>query len=263
MDASGIGWAGVLTQEFEDDKGKKKQHPIWYMSGQFRGSQQNWAPLMKEVYAIYMAISKLSFYITDVEVTIKYEHLPLKKFLQKQTLNAKVNNWAVELEQFNLKLEWIQGIKNTLADSLSRLLQVDPEAKIQPEKEGNEFGTFCFEEISETSEIMLDFWTPLKDTVEHLEITHDESAVKEVHLPLSTKQMIQLQKNNTEARNIVDKLRKEKNNAKMFILHDGVLCRLWTEERETFRCTFVPEVLRDLLLILAHNQNGHNGERRT
>ena len=26
-DASGIGWAGVLTQEFEDDKGKKKQHP--------------------------------------------------------------------------------------------------------------------------------------------------------------------------------------------------------------------------------------------
>ena len=26
-DASGIGWAGVLTQQFEDDKGKKKQHP--------------------------------------------------------------------------------------------------------------------------------------------------------------------------------------------------------------------------------------------
>ena len=41
-DASGIGWAGVLTQEFEDDKGKKKQHPICYVSGQFRGSQQNW-----------------------------------------------------------------------------------------------------------------------------------------------------------------------------------------------------------------------------
>ena len=197
------------------------------------------------------------------EVTIKCDHLPLKKFLQKQTLNAKVNNWAVELEQFNLKLEWIQGIKNTLADSLSRLLEVDPEAKLQPEKEGHEFGTFCFENISETGEISPDFWTPLKDTVEHLEIVHNESTVKEVHLPLSTKQIIQLQKNDTEARNIVDKLRKEKNNAKMFILHDGVLCRLWTEERETFRCIFVPEVLRDPLLVLAHNQNGHNGGRRT
>ena len=104
-DASGIGWAGVLTQEFEDDKGKKKHHPICYMSGQFRGSQQNWATLTKEAYAIYMAVRKLSFYITDAEVTIKCDHLPLKKFLQKQTLNTKVNNWAVELEQFNLKLE--------------------------------------------------------------------------------------------------------------------------------------------------------------
>ena len=91
-DASGIGWAGVLTQEFEDDKGKKKQHPICYVSGQFRGSQQNWAALTKEAYAISMAIRKLSFYITDAEVTIKCDHLPLKKFLQKQTLNAKVNN---------------------------------------------------------------------------------------------------------------------------------------------------------------------------
>ena len=55
---------------------------------------------------------------------------------------------------------------------------------------------------------------------------------------------------------------KKKDNAKMFILHDGVLCRLWTEEKEIFRCTFVPQVLRDPLLILAHNQNGHNGGRR-
>ena len=96
MDASDIGLAGVLTQEFEDDKGKKKQHPICYMSGQFRGSQQNWAALMKEAYTVYMAIRKLSFYIMDVEVTIKCDHLPLRKFLQKQTLNAKVNNLAVE-----------------------------------------------------------------------------------------------------------------------------------------------------------------------
>ena len=218
-DASGIGWVGVLTQEFEDDKGKKKQHPICYLSGQFRGSQQNWAALTKEGYAIYMAVRKLSFYITDAEVTIKCDHFPLKKFLQKQTLNAKVNNWAVELEQFNLKLEWIQGIKNTLADSLLRLLEVDPEAKLQPEKEGCEFGTYCFEELNETGQISPDFWKPLKDNIENIEITHDKSYAREVKLPLSTKQMIQLQKNDVEARDIGGNLRKEKGNAKMFILH--------------------------------------------
>ena len=143
-DASGIGWAGVLTQEFEDDKGKKKQHPICYVSGHLEGVSKIGSTLTKEAYAIYMAVRKLSFYITDMEVTIKCDHLPLKKFLQKQTLNAKVNNWAVELEQFNLKLEWIQGVKNMLVDSLSRLLDVDPEAKLQAERKGHEFGTFCF-----------------------------------------------------------------------------------------------------------------------
>ena len=173
-----------------------------------------------------MAVRKLSFYITDAEVTIKCDHLPLKKNLQKQTLNAKVNYLAVELEQFNLKLEWIQGIKNTLADSLSRLLEVDPEAKLWPEREGCEFGTYCFEELN--------FWKPMKDNIENIEITHNESYAREVKLPLSTKQMIQLQKNDAEARDIVGNLRKEKGNAKMFILHEGVLCRLWMEEREMF-----------------------------
>ena len=74
-----------------------------------------------------------------------------------------------------------------------------------------------------------------------------------------TEQMIQLQKNDSEARKIVHKLHKEKLNTKMYILHEGVLCRLWTDKRETFRCIFIPEVLRDPLLILVHNQNGHNG----
>ena len=149
-------------------------------------------------------------------------------------------------------------MKNTLADSLSRLLDVDPEAKIEAEKKGQEFGTFCFESVDEISEISPDFWKPLKDSVEHLEITYKEGIVKEVHLPMSVKQIIQLQKNDLQAMNIVDKLQQEKDTAKMFIMHNGVLCRLWIEEKETFRCTFVPEILRDPLLVLAHNQNGHN-----
>ena len=67
-DASGIGWSGVLTQEHLDEKGKRKNHPICYVSGQFRGSQLNWAALTKEAYAIYMSVRRLSFYVMDVEV---------------------------------------------------------------------------------------------------------------------------------------------------------------------------------------------------
>ena len=78
---------------------------------------------------IYMSIEKLSFYLTDAEITLRSDHLPLKKFLLKNTLNSKVNNWAVELETFNIKFEHISGIKNTLADTLSRIIKVDPEAR--------------------------------------------------------------------------------------------------------------------------------------
>ena len=40
-------------------------------------------------------------------------------------MNSKVNNWAVELESQNITFEYILGIKNTLADTLSRLLDID------------------------------------------------------------------------------------------------------------------------------------------
>ena len=146
-DASGIGWSGVLMQEHMDDKGKAKNHPICYMSGQFRGSQLNWAALTKEAYAIYMSVRRLSVYVTDTEVGIRRDHLPLKKFLNKQTMNSKVNNWAVELEQFRLHLEWIPGTRNLLADSLSRLLDVVPDAQKIKEPDDQEFGSYCFEEL--------------------------------------------------------------------------------------------------------------------
>ena len=146
-DASGIGWSGVLTQEHLDEKGKAKNHPICYVSGQFRGSQLNWAALTKEAYVIYMSVRRLSFYVTDVEVTIRSDHLPLKKFLNKQTMNSKVNNWAVELEQFRLHLEWIPGSRNLLADSLSHLLDVVPDAQKSKEPDDQEFGSYCFEEL--------------------------------------------------------------------------------------------------------------------
>ena len=137
----------MLTQEHLDDKGKARNHPICHMSGQFRGSQLNWAALTKEAYAIYMSVRRLGFYVTDVDVTIRSDHLPLKKFLNKQTMNSKVNNWAVELEQFQLHLEWISGSRNLLADSLSRLLDVAPDAQKSKEPDDQEFGSYCFEEL--------------------------------------------------------------------------------------------------------------------
>ena len=53
------------------------------MSGLFWGSQMNWACLTKEAYAIYMSIKKLAYYLEDADITLRSDHLPLKKFLAK------------------------------------------------------------------------------------------------------------------------------------------------------------------------------------
>ena len=102
--SSKYAWACVLTQERThafQGKETKIVHPITYMSELFRGSQINWACLTKEAYAIYMSIKKLTYYLEDADIILRSDHLPLKKFLAKNTLNSKVNNWAIEMSTFS------------------------------------------------------------------------------------------------------------------------------------------------------------------
>ena len=90
-DASKYAWACVLTQEYQYEKDGKEyriNHSITFASGLFKGSQMNWAALTKDVFAIYSSIKKLSYYLEDADIVLKSDHLPLKKFLQKNTLNS-------------------------------------------------------------------------------------------------------------------------------------------------------------------------------
>ena len=118
-----------------DGKTITTDHPVAYVSGLFRGSQINWAALMKEAYAIYMSVKKLSFYLTDAEVL----------------LNNKVNNWAMELEALNIKFQHVSGRTNILADTLSRLVDINPDARLDLENAGWEFGYYVFKTLPKLS----------------------------------------------------------------------------------------------------------------
>ena len=149
-DTSKNSWTGVLAQSHTtviDGKSVTTDHPVAFVSGLFRGRQINWAALMKEAFAIYMSVKKLSFYLDQAEILLRSEHLPLKKFLQKNTLSSKVNNWEMELESLNIQFECIQGSKNVLVDTLSRLIAIDQDTWLPPEEQGYEFGYAVFEEL--------------------------------------------------------------------------------------------------------------------
>ena len=86
-----------------------------------------------------MFIKKLLFYLTDAQILLRSDHKPLEKFLLKNTLNSKVNNWAMELDAFNIQFDYIKGSSNVLADTLSRLIDIDPDIPTTPEEPGYEW----------------------------------------------------------------------------------------------------------------------------
>ena len=74
-----------------------------------------------------MVARKLDYYLREAETTIRSDHLPLKSFLPKNTKNDKVNNLGVEMaSKYTLNFEYVKGIKNTLAGTMSRVVTLDP-----------------------------------------------------------------------------------------------------------------------------------------
>ena len=62
-------------------------------------------------------------------------------------MNSKVNNWAVEISPFHITFEYIKGIKNTLVDTMSRLISIDPDTELSPEDQGCEYGYYLFDSL--------------------------------------------------------------------------------------------------------------------
>ena len=257
-DASKYTYAGILTQHSNG-----MDHPITYVSGLFRGSQLNWATLMKEAYTIYMPIKKLSFYIDTAKITVRSNNLPLKKFLEKNTLNSKVNNWAVELESQNITFEYIPGIQNTLADTLSRLIEMDENIKLQPEEEGKEFGYFPFEELQPVMTHVVE--EVIECGIGNLNIQHTDPIEMnmDIHLPLKDNKLVKLQESDPHTKQLRKQWENKNLDQNMYTMENNILKRKLFDNGLLYTPIVVPDILKDCLLILAHDKQGHNGFRRT
>ena len=205
-DASKYAYAGVLTQSIDGT-----DHPVAYTSGLFRGSQLNWAACTKEACAIYMSVKKLSFYLDSAQITLRSNHLPLKKFLEKNTMNAKVNNLAIELESQNINFEFIAGTNNVLADTLSRLIKFEESIKLPEEEPGYEFGYTPFEELPPARVTVIEKVVIGENNGDQLpgslKIQHNDPIAKdiEIELTLTNSKMKELQEQDP----LVGRLRKQ------------------------------------------------------
>ena len=113
-------------------------------------------------------------------------------------MNSKVNNWVINLESYNLKFEYIQGIQNTLADTLSRLIEINPDVTLPTEPPGTDFGYNFFEELPPIEEVEI--------IVEGVKIKpNPDMFFKEVDLtlPLKSRSIRSLQAKDAKINNIL------------------------------------------------------------
>ena len=228
------------------------------MSGLFPGSQMNWACFTKEAYAIYMSIKKLAYYLEDADITLQSDHLPLKKFLAKNTLNSKVNNWAIEISPFCITFEYIKGIKNTLADTISWLVNIDPQIQQYSEPEGYEFGYYTFDTLPtlEVSNV---------ETTQDVSVNDGSNANNSsMELPIDHNILLELQQKDTFCANILVQI--EKGNViegQLYIIQNKLLKRYVTDGDNTYDAIVLPRALIAQILKMAHDNLGHNGTHRT
>ena len=268
-DASKFGWAGVLTQPHMteiDGKSTTTDHPVTFVSGLFKGSQLNWAALTKEAFAIYMSVKKLSFYLTDGQILLRSDHKPLEKFLLKDTLNSKVNNWAMELEAFNIQFDYIKGSNNILADTLSRLIAIDPDTPTTPEGQGYEFSYAIFEEFPkvktktyEVNEVIVGM---------NKEIIKNDPELQEslqcIENPIAPQRLKQLQLQDTNTETLKCKLQHNKLDKEYYSLDENeLLMRKVIDGGHEFHAIYLPSMLTFQVLQTAHDDLSHNGFSRT
>ena len=212
-----------------------------------------------------MSVKKLSFYLDSARITVHSDHLPLKRFLEKNTLNTKVNNWAVELESQKIDFVFIQGTKNMLADTLSRLIEIDDDIKLPAEQEGHEFGYVPFEQlppaqVTVTEEVIINEVNDMKVKIQHIDPVQKDLKIE---LPISNLKLKELQEQDKKINHLRKLWSENKLNKNIFAMEKDILKKKVIEGGLLYKPVIIPEILRECLLMLAHDEQGHNGFKRT
>ena len=173
-------------------------------------------------------------------------------------MNSKVNNWAIEILPFRITFKYIKGIKNTLADTMSRLIDIDPQTQQDSEPEGYKFRYYTFDTLPamEVSNI-----ETTQDTS-----SNDEKDVKEnlIKLPLDIDILSELQLKDMSCTNILAQI--EKGNiieGQIYKVQNKLLKRYVTDGDKTYETIVLPRALTAQILKMAHDNLGHNGTHRT
>ena len=186
--------------------------------------------------------------------------------------NSKVNNWAVSLEEYEITFEYIKGIKNTLADAMSRLVHRDPTSHLKQEPEGFEFGELKVEEDELDEVEVQNGENPNrreKSGKGEFQITvkeDDKQPIPEIQLAwnMYAKDIAKIQRRDDFCKRTIEEIQKHKRKTSdRYHMHNGLLHRNNIDYKQRFQALVIPVSYAKIVLKLAHDELGHNGTART
>jgi hypothetical protein len=133
-DASLLGWGCVLLQVING-----KRHPIRFESGLWNPAEQRYDATKRECRAVLYAIRRLRGMLYGIQFTIETDSLVLVHQLNGKADDipgALVIRWISYILLFDFTVRHVKGIKNGVADGLSRK-RAGPSDQLDREGEGD------------------------------------------------------------------------------------------------------------------------------
>ncbi|RVW58146.1 Retrovirus-related Pol polyprotein from transposon opus [Vitis vinifera] len=108
---------GAVLSQREDGK----PYVIYYASKTLNEVQKNYTTIEKELLVVVFTLDKFCAYLIVSFIMVFTDHSALKYLLTKQDAKARSIIWILLLQEFNLQIRDKKGVKNVVADHLSRL----------------------------------------------------------------------------------------------------------------------------------------------
>ena len=121
-DASNNAYSGILCQPVDNNQDIR---PVAYFSGTFIAQKKSWCATEKEAHAVLKSMQHFDYYIQCGKCTLHCNHKPLEPFLSRGMKIAKLDRWAMLLQEYDITFVHIKGKDNILADTISRLCTLD------------------------------------------------------------------------------------------------------------------------------------------
>ena len=258
-DASDDACAAQLLQEHNGT-----EFPIAFLLHTVTATQRKWSTTEEEAYGVYYTITKWNYYLQGADITVKNDHKPLAKFLNRKNANNNINRWSLELATYNITFEWILGAKNKAADCLSQLveqpmtIQATVNMLTVTHTDGPASNTRSYTKKD----------SPDTTSTPHPEVSPNISPTQTAK-PLTADRLealLQMQRTNPFCRHISKQLFNGKaplHETDIFIHIKGLLYKHIMDSGKQFLALVIPKSWKYMVLLEAHNKLGHQGNSCT